>query len=245
MSSVLPGWPEDLAVRMARHLGMPPGSDWTIILPFEAPRRDAATPFLMKHASDPPGQAHRFTLAFDEVEAAEGLMFQVFGRVAATPSTPFFWQLAPTPGLEHGLLIEVWAVAVAIGTTMRAELRYDPATGRMLRTIELEDEGDDWEQDVPLIKRAVRALQMRVLKRGPKKGTGAKYPTVEEWHRAIREKVLTKQTRAAADDQRLAAWLDISESLLYQLMRKWGPKTIADIQAGNFGDCNCRGCRAN
>jgi hypothetical protein len=234
MSSVLPQWSDDLAERMARHLGMPTGSDWAIILPAHAPRQDVSTPFLLRRASDPPDMAHRFSVPFDDLEAAEGLTFQVFGRVAETPTTPLFWQLKPTAGLEQGLEVEVWAVAVAAGNTMRAELRYDPATGTMRRTIEIEDQGDAWEQDIPRIRRAVRALHMKTLKPGPKKGAGAKYATSAEWHQAIRDKVLTKQTVLTTDDWIIAEWLGISRTLLYQLMSRWGPETLADLKDGNF-----------
>jgi hypothetical protein len=234
MSSVLPQWWDDLAKRTARHLGMPTGSEWAVILPDHAPQRDSPTPFLIKRATDPPGRASRFTLPFDDLEAAEGLAFQVFGRVVDSPSTPLFWQLAPTAGLEHGLKVEVWAVAVAVGATMRAELRYDPATGTMQRSIEIVDQGDDWEQDIPRIRRAVRALQMKTLKPGPKKGTGAKYATPDEWHQAIRDRVLTKRTVLTTDDWVIAEWLGISRTLLYQLMGRWGPETLADLKDGNF-----------
>ena len=47
--------------------------------------------------------------------------------------------------------------------------------------------------------------------------------------------MLTKQTVATAEDWRIAAWLDdISTSLLYQLMKRWVPKTLSDLREGRF-----------
>jgi hypothetical protein len=64
---------------------------------------------------------------------------------------------------------------------------------------------------------------IRQTRRGPKPGTGAKYRTPDEWRSAIREKVLTKETRLRADDETIAFWLGISSTTMYDLMKRWGP----------------------
>jgi hypothetical protein len=69
---------------------------------------------------------------------------------------------------------------------------------------------------------------------GPKPGTGAKFKSPAAWHAAIREKVLTKETRFDAEDWRIAAWLDVSERYLYERMAEWGPKTLEDLRNGTF-----------
>jgi hypothetical protein len=72
-------------------------------------------------------------------------------------------------------------------------------------------------------------------KPGPKPGTVAKkYPTKDAWHAALREKVLTKRLASTADDTTIATWLGTSTTWLYHLMRRWGPKTLADLRDGRF-----------
>jgi hypothetical protein len=237
MSSVLPPWSDDFAGRMARHLGMPPGSDWAIILPAHAPQRGAPTPFLLRRASDPPDTARRFTVAFEELEAAEGLDFQVFGRVVDTPSTPLYWPLETTR--TGGPAVEVWAVAVAIGSTMRAELVYDPAAGRMRRRIEIEDQGDEWERDVPRIKRAVRALRMQMLKhgrgrpRGTRKGRLWTRQDYLDWYAEAGQTYANDGERLTLKD--LGDAMGVSDDTAAQRLRDpkidlpWPPDAFPDI----------------
>jgi hypothetical protein len=187
----------------------------------------------MKRASDQPDTAHRFTLPYEELRPAEGFFFQVFGRVVEDPLIPY-WQLEPTAGLDQGLKAEVWWMSVAVGSTILATLQYDPHSGKLRKIIEIVDEGVAWERDAGRIVRAVRALQMRTTKPGPKQGTGARYRSREEWHQGIRDKVLTKQTRLEADDTTVAYWLGISTTLMYDLMKRWGLQKFADLREGNF-----------
>jgi hypothetical protein len=69
-------------------------------------------------------------------------------------------------------------------------------------------------------------------KPGPKPGTGAKFKSAEAWRSAIREKVLTKETRLSADDDTIAYWLGIRSTTMYDLMRRWGPKTLEELRNG-------------
>ena len=77
---------------------------------------------------------------------------------------------------------------------------------------------------------------MDLRRPGPKPGTGARYTAPEQWWTAIREKVLTKQTRLSAPDDTIAHWLGISPSLMYELMARpgWGPSTLEELRNGKF-----------
>jgi len=73
-------------------------------------------------------------------------------------------------------------------------------------------------------------------KPGPKVGTAwnQKYKTPEEWHAAIREKVLTKNNRGIADGRIIAGWLGTSTTTMYRHMKRWGPKTLEELRNGKF-----------
>jgi len=74
-------------------------------------------------------------------------------------------------------------------------------------------------------------------KPGPKPGTvkAQKYKTRPEWLAAIREHVMPKRTVLTADDDTIAHWLGISRTLLYDLMKRWGPpRKIDDLKHGRF-----------
>jgi hypothetical protein len=71
-------------------------------------------------------------------------------------------------------------------------------------------------------------------RRGPERGTGARFKTPEQWRAAIREGVLPRKTLQNADSYVVAQWLGISRALMYALMKKWGPKSLDDMKAGRF-----------
>lgn len=235
MNSLPPSWSDARTAQIVAQLQISPGTPWAFIwLP--QPVNRAITPhiFYLKQASDPLGVASSFTLPWDEVRPFDGFTFELFGRVTADPIMRFY-QLEPTPGLEHGLKVEVWWMNIPVGPHINATLQSDPSSGRQRRILEVTDDGDDWEQDAGRIVRATRALHAKFRKPGPAKGTRAKFPTKALWHKAIRDRVLTKQTVLTADDTTIAYWLgDISTALLYRLMAEWGPKTLDDLREGRF-----------
>jgi len=227
-----PQWSDELAEAMARELGMPPGSEWAMIWPERKIDSHEAPWLFLRRATHPPDTATRFSLPPNEVRAMEGFTFELFGRIAPEPATDY-WHLESTPGLDTPLRIEVWWLEVPLGGSLRAVRAYDPLLGSTRRSVEIT--GPEWERDVQKAKRGFLALDMMVVRPGPKPGTVAKFKTRPEWLDAIRERVLTKRTLATADDDTIAHWLGISSSLLYDLMKRWGPpRTIKDLREGNF-----------
>jgi len=219
---------------MAAVLGMPPGSEWVIVwTPREVARRPSV-PFLVKRASDDEGTAHEAPVPFDDAKTAEGFTFLVLGRVVKRPST-FAWRFEPTGGLPDGLTLEVWQMEVPISPGLRAVRNHYAGAGDQLAIEVIGDTWEDeWKRDPTRVRRALKVLSMTPTRPGPKKGTGAKYATPAEWRTALNEKVRPKKTVATADDATIALWLDISIALLYQLMDRWGPKTLAEIREGRF-----------
>ena len=61
-----------------------------------------------------------------------------------------------------------------------------------------------------------------------------KYKSPQQWHTAIQEKVLAKETRLSADDETIAYWLGISSTTMYRLMAHWGPSTLEDLRNGKL-----------
>jgi hypothetical protein len=85
-------------------------------------------------------------------------------------------------------------------------------------------------------RRLLYGLQAK-LKRGPKPGRvkAQKYKTPEQWHAAIREKVLPRNTLPEATGWEVARWLGISKAKLYDLMNESGPpSSLDDLKAGKF-----------
>lgn len=160
MDSLLPLWSDERSWLTAQALGMPPGAEWAIVW-CEHPidRRGLPPRICIRRASQPAGTASRFSLPRDEVRPLQGFRFQLFGRVAQHPITEY-WQFEPTPGLEQGLNIEKWWMGVQIGTSMIAELRYDPARGECRKFVEIITGG--WQRDAHRFVRAVDALDMTI-----------------------------------------------------------------------------------
>jgi hypothetical protein len=98
----------------------------------------------------------------------------------------------------------------------------------------------DQAQDDATVLRVNRAIRTVVgirRKRGPKLGTvkSQKYKTPEEWHAAIREKVLTKPIKTKVKTQIAeiaASRLDISTSTMRRLQRKWLSQALEDVLNG-------------
>jgi len=88
----------------------------------------------------------------------------------------------------------------------------------------------------PPLRRAARTVTGIRVAPGPKPGSvkAAKYKAKKPWHAAIREQVLSKRTAQTADDDTIAYWLDISRAQLFVLMKRWGPRKMADLRAGRF-----------
>ena len=85
------------------------------------------------------------------------------------------------------------------------------------------------------LHQALRVATHIRIKPGPKKGTRTKFKTVEEWHAALREKVLPKRLLVTASGDQIAGdWLGVGTRTMYRLMRKWGPPTLKDLRRGNF-----------
>jgi len=213
---------------------MPPGSDWALICPDRViDRLDADATLWIKRASTPPDMISRFTVPYADVEAADGFFFEVFGRAVDEPTTPLYWHLTPAAGLELGLTVEVWWHEIPIGASLRALHVFEALTGTMRKSVEVI--GDDWEWDVARITRGLRALDMTVVRPGPKPGTGARFKTRADWLKAIRERVLPRHSLNTADDDAIAAWLNISRSKLFELMKRWPPpRTLEDLREGRF-----------
>jgi hypothetical protein len=218
------------ADRMMVTLGMPEGSVWARVFPAGPVQREPHVTLYVERAGFSPDVVHRCGVPYEEVEATRGFQFTVFGRVIETPSSLPTWTFNPTAGLENGLTIEVWWMEVPIGSSMRALMMYEATTGGIRRSVELL--ADDWERDADRIKSALRALNMKAIRPGPKPGTGAKYKTPDEWRAAIREKVLTRDTRFSVPEETIASWLRVSRSLMFQLMARWGPHTLEDMLNG-------------
>ena len=114
---------------MARTLGMPPGSEWVIIMADRPIGASPPTTLYLKRATQGAEEAFAFTAPYDDVRPAEGFTFTLLGRVTERRGGTFHWYLPPAPGLEGGLVIEVWWVEVPIGTSMIAVLHRDPISG--------------------------------------------------------------------------------------------------------------------
>lgn len=194
-----------------------------------------AAPFRLKRLSDPESLARGFTVPFDRARPMKGFRFQLIGRVADEPIT-WSWKIAMPDGTL--LAIEVWWLQVPISPSLSALRIFSPNTGESRRSIEVFSDrwDDEWNGRVAArAKLALKALDMLPTTPGPKAGTVAKFKSREQWLDAIRSKVMTRQTRATANDERIAAWLGISPSLLYDLMRRWGPpRNLDELRAGNF-----------
>jgi hypothetical protein len=176
-----------------------------------------------------------------------GFSLEFFGMFVEPEELP-----ENSPALSFPVKGRVWTVqlwrcwAQHEGSPLKAEQLWIPGESELcsIRGMEHHHTLDQYRKarEAFLLLRGIEYA----TKPGPKPGTGAKYSTRESWHRAVREKMLTMHnTWPSAKDWQLTGWFGISERLLYDLMQRWGPKTLDDLRAGNFGDCDCRGCRGN
>jgi hypothetical protein len=162
VSFPLSGWTDELARTNATALGMPPGSTWIMVYPERAiDHKEPTFPLRLRQEG---GSEWRCTVPYDEVRPAQGFFFQLFGRMVDEPTTPRYWRFAPHSKMPQGLNVELWWMGVAIGTSMRALLQYNPAEWTYQRTIQLIS--DEWERDVSLVLRAGRVLSMEFSKSG-------------------------------------------------------------------------------
>jgi hypothetical protein len=186
---------------------------------------------------------------------APGFTYELFGRQVPGPQA-----FPPILKIEQGaetVYYAAWRVRIYLGhpEPLDAPVLDAPfleRTSHRSRTYRHSFGG--WTGQEPPTRRQVLAVYagapalgatLRREKPGPKPGTVAKYKTRAEWHQAIRDKVLTKETRDSADDTTFGIWLGISSRLIYDLMPEWGPSGFPKLRAGDFGDCNCNSCRAN
>jgi hypothetical protein len=168
-----------------------------------------------------------------ELALGDHCLFRIFGRVVPQASNGE-WpgrSIQTALGLTHiqGWVLQAWRP----NSPLLAQIEWSPDLGgeESIRVIG----SSGWKNgDLNAAGRALRFLTNYTNKPGPEKGAGAKFKTADEWHAAIREKVLPKQTRLSAEDWIIASWLDTRPSLLYELMGKWGPKTLADLRNGKF-----------
>jgi hypothetical protein len=221
---------------LAVALRMPERSEVARLWTEQAARKGAATRLYLEHARPAAYDLHTFTMPYAASEPIEGFTFELVGRIVAAPAHPWFWELAPTGGLQDRLTIEAWWMAVSVSPALRAVRDYEPMTGTHRRALELT--GPTWELEWREAKgrllRAMRALDWTLTRPGPKAGTGAKYATRDAWYAALDEKVRPKDKRPTAEPRLIAQWLRISRTLLYDRMGRWGPKTIEEIREGRF-----------
>jgi len=182
-----------------------------------------------------------------EANAWQGYRLELFGTELSSLGHP-----APPPGVptitlyddvaDASLTLLLWRQwARYENSPLRAELLWLPTgfAGYSIRVLEPDatysrKAAEAAFQGLTLLRGRSLLPALERVKPGPKPGTGAKVSSQSEWHQRIRDRVLTKQTRATAEDWIIAQWLGVSTSLLYQLMRKWGPKTLGDLREGKF-----------
>ncbi len=98
----------------------------------------------------------------------------------------------------------------------------------------------DRERDLARADLALRflsGLEVEGLRRkpGPKPGTGAKYPTREEWYAPLNEHIRPRPNRVTADENWFAERLGCdSPATLFKSMNKWSPPHVRDLREGNF-----------
>ena len=220
---------------MASRLGIPPGSSWARLA-----SRGAVPP----GAAPVPVTFYLPTTTLEEVrpnsdlQRFAGYQFEFFGRrVGAEGDTfahPYITSDYGNGEFVH--ILEVWFGRLFIPEQgVEAEAIWTPPGCRVVIT----SAGEEWEgQALNMAGRAARLLrEFDRRKRGPEPGTvkAAKYKTPEQWHTAIREKVLTKRTVASAPDYQIAQdWLGISKATMHRLMRKWGPSALEDLRNGKL-----------
>jgi hypothetical protein len=154
-------WSVERAITHAALLGMPSGSEWAMVWCEQPIRPKAPAPLYFRRGTDPEDKAYLFTAPAEEARPIVGFDFQLFGRLVDRPSTPFFWDLAPTGGLAEGLRIEVWWYEIPLGRDLRALRTHDPLTGLDRKVVEIT--GPDWESSIDRARRGLRALDMKIM----------------------------------------------------------------------------------
>jgi hypothetical protein len=224
-------------IGLAVALHMPERSEVARLWAEQAARKGTAARLYLERARPATYDLHAFAMPHAVSEPIEGFAFEVVGRIVATPTHPWTWQLAPTGGLQDELTIEAWWMAVPISPSLRAVRNYEPMTGAYRRALELTAPTWEleWQQAKGRLLRAMRALDWTLTKPGPKPGTGAKYATPDAWYAALNEHVRPRQSKVTADQRQFAAWLGLeSPSTLFKYMGLWGPPHIQDLREGRF-----------
>jgi hypothetical protein len=235
VNSVPPGkveTPNSRIQQLMAAVGMPSTAAWVEIRTREPISKQApVTWFEIEQASS---GTSLLKVATEVVQDLDGYHIQLFGRSDRPPEDwpLFIFTPEASGGTSKPVIVQIWRqIAWVPGSPVIAEVVNSlHSFTKCLRIV-----GNAWtDNDLRAANRGLKRLHMIVSKPGPKPGTGAKYKTREEWHKALEDYVLPKQTRLTADDTIIAEWLGISRSLMFDLMERWGPKTMSDLREGRF-----------
>jgi hypothetical protein len=186
-----------------------------------------------------PGQ-RRHAVLFTERRPLHPFLFRVGQRCPVVQLNIFGTAEAAAPqdtirpwiALQEGLAMQVWAGSAKLANGHGAADVVFTEPHAQTRVVLQFARWKDAEYQT--LGQAARWLETIKRKPGPEQGAGAKYPTPEAWHAAIRAKVLTRPSRAAVPEETIADWLGIRRSLMFELMATWGPSTLEDLRNGKF-----------
>jgi hypothetical protein len=199
------------------------------------PVSESSPEFILQCSSDAPGVLYTpLDLPWKTARAFDGFLVEMIGRISSRP-TMRHWSI--DIGGVALLNVEVWLLRIPVNDHVIAAMQHDPASSTQARRLQVDDEGDTWEEEWDRVKKAMRALHVVFKSPGPKPGEAKNtiFHSEADWHEAIRRDVLSRcNTVAGASVRDICTWLGISTGALYKLMKKWTPHNPEDLKAGRF-----------